>query len=286
MFRIFINLVSLFLCTIGFRGIHILSCILAFFVFSILKYRRRVILTNLGIAFPHMTLAQKKHLGRQCLQSFARTLLEFWAGEKLYQKAEIELNMEENNCNAKKYENTGVYGLCVHMGNWELMAYFFTKNFKKLNIISKKVGKGKLADWVYEKRKEHGVSVIDRLGSRSATRQIFEILDRKEVVGVIVDQKRARGENLPFFGRLTKTNNSLPRLYFQKKAPVVPIYMQWLAPGKYKIHILNEVEFPYDKKKTHAENVTHATQMVTKIAEQMIRENPGEYFWNHNRWEV
>src|SRR5690606_4282428 len=125
-----------------------------------------------------------------------------------------------------------------------------------------------------------------RTGKLTATQQIFNAIDNKEIVGFIVDQKRAQGQMLPFFGKMASTNDSLAKLYFRKPAVIFAAIITRGKPGHFKVKYFEEFIYKKDPSLSLAENITKFTLQVNQFLEPIILSKPDEYYWLHNRWNL
>jgi KDO2-lipid IV(A) lauroyltransferase len=78
----------------------------------------------------------------------------------------------------------------------------------------------------------------------------------------------------------------LAKLYLRKKAPILPVILKRTAPGAYTISYFSEFIYQENNALSFEENVSHMTLKINQQVEDMIRCNPDEYFWMHNRWEL
>jgi len=279
-----LNILSFLLNILGHRGIYIISFLLGILSFDILRIRRKVILKNLSIAFGETkTQAEKLKIGRKSTISFLQTALELFTAKKLFEKTNIIVKNEDYIKNALA-KNKGLYAICIHMGNWEYLCHVGSVKYAPIHVVVKAIGKGTLAKWVENMRASIGFRLIDRKGKESTTSQIFQALNKKEIIGFIVDQKRPRGEMLPFFGKEASTNNSLAKLWMRQNAPIVPVCIKRIKLDAHEMTFFPEFEMIIDKEKTIQENITENTRRMNLIVEEMVKLNPEEYFWMHNRW--
>ncbi len=281
---IILNFISFCLNILGHRGIFIVSTILGIILFDILRIRRKIILKNLTIAFGESkTLYEKIKIGRKSTISFIQTALELFTAKKLFARTKFILK-NDHILRELMAKNDGVYAICIHMGNWEYLCHIGSNQFAPIHVVVKPIGKGALAKWVERMRASIGFRLIDRKGKESSTTQIFNALSKKEIIGFIVDQKRPRGELLPFFGKEASTNNSLAKLWLRRKAPVIPVMIKRTKIDTHEITFFQEFEMKDDKSVSIEKNITENTLRINTVVEEMIRKNPEEYFWMHNRW--
>lgn len=281
---VLLNFISFGLNILGHRGIFIVSSIFGILLFDILKIRRKVILKNLTIAFGETKSKDEKiRIGRRSTISFIQTALELFTAKKLFARTKYILK-DEHIVNELITQKMGIYAICIHMGNWEYLCHIGSTQFAPIHVVVKPIGKGALAKWVENMRASIGFQLIDRKGKESSTTQIFHALNKQEIIGFIVDQKRPRGEMLPFFGKKASTNNSLAKLWMRKKAPVIPVIIKRVKINTHEITFLPEFKMHDNKNISIEENIRENTLRINAVVEKMILKNPEEYFWMHNRW--
>lgn len=270
----------------GFKGLRVLAYIFGFTLFDIFRVRRRIILANLDIVYGNrLSQKEKKHIGRKCVVNFVSTILEFIAARHLAPKAKFEFENKEL-ADEGVGRNQGLYVICAHFGNWEYLCHIHAKIYSPVNVVVKDLLTGDPEQWIKNLRKHLGYKFIGKDSEKTRTEQIFEAIENKEIIGFIVDQKRKRGEVLPFFNRPASTNNSLAKLYFRKPAPVGTLTISRGKPGHFKIKYYDEFIYQQDPNLTFDENVTKFTLQVNKVLEELILQNPEEYYWLHNRWSL
>jgi KDO2-lipid IV(A) lauroyltransferase len=263
-------------------GTDALAQILGSLIFDVLRIRRTIVLNNLAIAFPDLSFQSRLKLGRSATVSCVRVALEFLASRSAYPKARVSFEGEEHLDQAIA-SGQGTYAILGHLGNWELMNTLSAQRFLPPHVVVKDVGKGKLAQWVDDTRAHNGMCKVERSGSFRATAQLFRILDRGELIGFLVDQRRTKGQVLPFFGRNSHTNDSLMRLWMKRQAPVIPVSVLRTGAGSYVFRIRPPLNIR--RLETTEETVREGSLLINQTLEAMIREAPEQYFWHHRRWK-
>jgi len=135
---------------------------------------------------------------------------------------------------------------------------------------------------ILEIRQRFGMNMIP---IRGASRTIDATLRRGEVIGTLLDQNVDwyKGVWVDFFGKPACTNNGLAALVLRTNSPVVPGFIM-REGDKYTIRFLPEV--PVVKTGDRIKDIEKNTQNFTKAIELMVRQNPEQYFWVHNRWKT
>lgn len=271
---------------LGNRGIYFVSKVLAYFLFDLVKLRRRVILKNLDIVYGNnKSYKQKLDIGRDCIASFMRTALTFSGSPWLFNKLEISFE-NRNYIDQSLAQNKGVYVLGIHSGNFALMCHASTKHIAPTHAVTKPIGGPMMSKWVHERRKSHGEFEIERRKPGQAATAIREILDRNEIVGFMVDQRRRKGILSPLFGQPAYTNTGLFFLWKQRPAPIVPVIIHQTSYNKHTLRFFKPLEVIQRDGQTDDQFFAENTATMNTLVEEMMTTHPEEYFWLHNRWKV
>lgn len=256
-------------------------------MFDVFRIRRKIVLGNLDIVFgTNLSKKEKERIGRKSSSNFILTALEFITAEYLLPKAKFEFENHEKTDQSIKHSQKGFYAICMHLGNWEYLCHINAKIYSPVNVVVKDVLSGKTEQWIKHLRHKLGYKLMNRGGKVTATQQIFNAIDNNEIVGFIVDQKRRNGQMLPFFGRLTPTNDSLAKLYFRKPASILAATIKRKKPGHFLVTYFDPVVYNKDPNLSLGENIKNFTLQVNQFLEPIILENPEEYHWLHNRWNL
>ena len=109
-------------------------------------------------------------------------------------------------------------------------------------------------------------------------------LDRGGSVGMLVDQKFARGEPTTFFGRPCRTNPLLPKLARKFDCEVYPARTVRLPGGRFRLELKPRLDLPRDA--AGEIDVRASCQRLTDVVEGWVREHPSQWMWFHRRWQV
>jgi Kdo2-lipid IVA lauroyltransferase/acyltransferase len=109
-------------------------------------------------------------------------------------------------------------------------------------------------------------------------------LDSGGAVGVLVDQKFGKGLETRFFDLPVRTNPLLAKLVRQFNCPVYPARCVRLPGNRFRLELEPELAIP--RKPNGDVDVTATAQVLNDKIEQWVRENPGQWLWYHDRWDV
>lgn len=170
-----------------------------------------------------------------------------------------------------------------HISNWEMVA--FSGSFLsdiKLNVIVKVQSNDSLNKKVNEYREMYGNKVVE---TGYSLREIFGIISRKEVLGFLIDQSAPPDQSVyvDFFGKKVASFGGPAKLALRFKPDMFMIYNRRDADYKYTITI---EKFDYDDIDPATDDAVFIlTSRMQKRIEEIIREDPRQWFWLHKRFK-
>ncbi len=265
------------------NGLDRLARMASFLAYDILRFRRRLILTNLRIAFGNeLTEAERARIGRESVRHFLLTIFEFLRSVRIDILGDTTVDGVEHVTEVLA-QGRGGYILCSHLGNWEAMGGAGTRFVVPTYSLVKEMRQKGTDRLVDELRRKNGLYPIYRKPAGSAVKAIRETLKRNELVGFILDQARPQAPRVPFFGTPAKTQTSLAVIWRKYPAPIIPVSIRRIAPGKHAITVWPALK-PELTKDAEAD-VLRITGQCNEMIEKMVRTAPEQYFWMHDRWK-
>jgi KDO2-lipid IV(A) lauroyltransferase len=136
-----------------------------------------------------------------------------------------------------------------------------------------------VANWVARQRRINGPDTL--IGKHNAARPMLSQLRGNRALCMLVDQKLREGIAVPFFGHDAMTTPAPAALALKTGATV------WLAANRRlagsRFHVTAQpVDFAPGGDET--EDTKRLTAATTACIEQIIRDDPGQWLWIHNRW--
>jgi KDO2-lipid IV(A) lauroyltransferase len=175
----------------------------------------------------------------------------------------------------------GAIVLTGHFGFWESGHYAFPAAGMGCASVAKPL-KNPLTDrYVNNIREAFGAQVLN---SRHSARRILKALKEGNSVAILLDQHISPPGSVPtlFFGRPAYTTTAITNLAMKYQVPVVPMFCQRLADGRYQIEAQPKLLLQGQGEEAVAAN----TQLLTSIIETAVRRDPSQWFWMHKRWRV
>lgn len=176
----------------------------------------------------------------------------------------------------------GLPGIVVtgHFANWELCAMVSARLGLHLTYVFRKPNNPYVADMLARARAPLGGAMVPK--GREAARGLMVAVRSGGHVGLLVDQKLNEGPLLPFLGREARTGTVLADLALRYDAPAVPIRVVRTGAARFRVMVQPPLEFQRsgDMK---ADTLSAMTQVNALLA-QWVRDDPGQWMWQHRRW--
>ena len=250
------------------------------------RHRERA-LANLRFSFPHLTERQRERLARRSMQQMLMLFVEVLFTTRLIRFDKwaqyVELENFRQVLDLLVRRDRGLILLTGHYGNWEVLGYVLaTLGFETLSI-ARPLDNPYVSRFLFEVREKTGQKIIDKKG---ATPQITAALDEKGAVGFIADQNAgSKGIFVDFFGRKASTYKSIGLLAMEYEVPVVIGYARRLNDRFHFQVGVQEIIYPEDWRQ-QADPLRYVTQRYTRAIEDIVRIDPGQYWWVHRRWKT
>lgn len=278
-----LRIVSAFLAFLSVGKIDLLAKFLTFLCYDVLAVRKSLILANLQRAFgKELSPGALRSIGHTSSYNFFLTVFEFLRASKIDLAGKIEFRGRENIERALD-KGKGVFILCTHTGNWEAMGAAVTRFVAPAHVIVKTVGSPQVNRFVNEIRAQNGFLVLKRKKNSNVLLTIKRILKRGEAIGFVIDQARPGEPRIDFFGHPAKTNTTLAAMYRITRSEVVPGFIRREGIGRHTVEFLPALDLEVTDDRDG--DVLRLTKQFNAVAEDMIRKNPEQYLWMHNRWK-
>ena len=165
-----------------------------------------------------------------------------------------------------------------HFNNFELMAMQIEKHGINLAAIYRPLNNIFLNKTMERIRTKYICRNQIRKG-RSGTRQILENLKKGNSIALMIDQRVTEGILCKFFDREAFTTSIPAQTVKKYHLRVVPVHIERLKNYYFKIKISDPISFS-DHHSIH--DITYALNNQLEI---MIKKNPNQWIWSHNRWK-
>lgn len=257
-------------------------------VLSVLdRPHRKIGLTNLALAFPDRSVAERRRILRASFVNLGRLLAEFChLGTLTEQNIRDRVGFEDEaewRRLVERLRGTGALILTGHFGNWELFAYANACYGFPVHIIHRRLRNVFVEAALTTRRERCGTRVIQKT---TAGLEVVRAIRKKSVVVAAVDQNASgrMGVFVPFFGRPASTSAGLAGLALTTGVPVVPAFLiRENGTWRHRIVILPLIE-PV-RTGNQAEDIRATTEKFTAVFQRMVEQYPDHWLWIHKRWK-
>ena len=200
---------------------------------------------------------------------------------KKFRQNNLSKNIEiigQNFLDDIRENNKPVIFISGHFNNFELMAMHLEKsnidlaaiyrplNNKFLNPIMERIRK----KYICKKQIKKGIS---------GTKEILRYFKSGTSIALMVDQRVSEGIACDFFNRKALTT-TIPAQFIKKfNCKVVPIYIERIKLNQFRLEVYKPLEF------SNNESTQTITTHINKNIEEMIKRNPEQWIWSHDRWK-
>lgn len=265
---------------------YVVENLVFFLLYYCLRYRKKVVETNLGNSFPEKSGAELKRIRRD----FYRTLAEIFVdtvnmAHMSEQKARTVLCVKDLEEHKRAVHGRDWIALSAHFGCWEYNSYWGLYEPSQHVVAVYHPLRDVVMEHLYRRLRNSAsvTTVAMRDSLRFYLRNCAEGIDGKNLVmGLIADQNpplRPDSHWFRFLNQDTIFFDGGEKLALRCHLPVYFVRMERLKRGRYCMSF----ERIYDGEEEVVPN--EITERYVRKLEAMIRERPELWIWSHRRWK-
>jgi KDO2-lipid IV(A) lauroyltransferase len=242
----------------------------------------RVARANLAAAFPDMSAQERNAIRRAMWDNLGRVVGEYPHLARFSPHGEdprITYDLP-NGVTVEGMKNRPLMFLSAHLGNWEVMPILARQVGLEGAAVVRPPNNPFVADWVARQRRINGPGTL--IAKHNAARPMFSQLRGAKSLCMLVDQKLREGIAVPFFGRDAMTTPAPAALALRTGATIVIASNRRLPGARFHVTVHGVLDFTPSG--DDAKDIPALTALVTARLEEIIREDPGQWLWIHNRW--
>ncbi|MCD4698394.1 MAG: lysophospholipid acyltransferase family protein [Bacteroidales bacterium] len=277
--------VILFILIVGiipFFLLYIFSDIIRFFLFNVIKYRRKVVEQNLKESFPFYTSGEIRFLSWRFYKNLSDVLLEGMKAFTMTRRQILSRHIVINPEVITPFYEAGqsIIALPCHYGNWEWGSISGSSQLPQKFMVFYKPLTNKWVDrFVKWSRAKFGGNLV----SIYKTARIFnKHVPENSVFVMAADQSPSNVKKaiwVKFMGRDTAFLHGPEYYARQYGLPVVFVDIKRVKRGFYELELEVIAENPAELKEGEI------TQRYARKLENAIRNKPENWLWSHRRWK-
>ena len=238
---------------------------------------KNIIEKNLTNFNSNLTNEQRENIISSMWENYGITFIEYIFLSLFKEKNDL-VEVTRSDILNKISSNKPVIFVSGHFSNFELMSMEITKRKVKLATIYRPLNNFFLNPLMEYIRKKYVCKNQIKKGI-GGVKESIQYIKAGYSIALMIDQRVSEGERLNFFNQPALTTTLPAQLALKFELPIIPVFIERRQNGKYKIEFYDEIISKNFK------NKIVLTQKLNSILEEMIKKNPNEWIWTHNRWK-
>jgi KDO2-lipid IV(A) lauroyltransferase len=259
---------------------------LAWFAYKVSKKHRQRISTHLDIAFKATYSAKKKEqIGINAFMNLLDTVFGIMRRDGMKKEKVLENIIFEGSEILQKYKDEGKNFILItgHYGNWELLSQSIAIAFDlRLVGVGRKMDSPMIDKILKKNREQFNVEMIYKKG---ALKESMRVIKEGKVLGILTDQAIRPNQSIEvtFFNQRA-THTPLASILSRKfDLDLIPAYISTEDYHFYKVKIYEPIKSL--KTDNQEEDLAILTQKQATLTEEVIKQDPKQWFWMHRRWK-
>lgn len=250
---------------------------LAWVAYKVIKSRRITALLNLDLAFPEKSKEEKERIALESYKTmFKAFLTSLWFDKYVKEKTNM---IGFDKIKEIKERGHGLAVALIHMGNME--ASLKAAETYPIITVAKKQRNPYIDDMITKTREQMNVVILKK--SKQTSRELLKYIEEKNVIALFSDH-RDKGTQVKFFGRDAISPTGIINIALKHNLPLIVCY-NIINPDNSCTTKFSE-EIILERDGLFKENVRKNTQKMIEVMERIIRENPTQWMWFHDRWRL
>ena len=241
----------------------------------------KIIFKNLSSAFPNIDQIEKKKILKKMWFNYGRIFAEYMFIKNFRQDPTISKNILIDNRNILedvKRNSEPVIFISGHFDNFELMAMQIEKEGVDLAAMYRPLNNNFLNPLMEKIRKKFICKKQIKKGI-SGTKELLINFKKGTSIALMIDQRVSQGIRADLFGEKALTT-TIPAQFIKKfNIKVIPVSIERKNIEIFRITFHPPIGFPKNA------SVEFITSELNKFLENMIKNNPDQWIWSHNRWK-
>jgi len=249
------------------------------------KHRKRI-KNNLNLAYPStFNSTEQKEIGVHAFMNLLDTVFGIVKRDGMSKKSVLENVTFENSEIIEKYQKEGKKFILVtgHYGNWELLSQSIAIKFDLTLVgVGRKIDSSVMDEVLKKNREQFNVEMVYKQG---AMKDSIKAINKGKIIGILTDQAIRKNQSIDvrFFGSKA-THTPLASILSRKfDLDLIPAYISTEDYINYTVRIYTPIKSI--KTDNQEEDLAILTQLQANVTEEVIRDNPKQWFWMHRRWK-
>ena len=258
-----------------------ISRIIYSYLFSIIgpKFKsKKIIKNNLKIFSNTTSILNHEEIIKKMWMNYGMTFIEYIFLDR-FRKSNSHIFIKKtdyiSNLITKKENAIFISG---HFANFELMSMEITKKNIPLATIYRPLNNFFLNPLMEYLRKKYVCKNQIKKGI-NGVRDAIEFIKNKHSIALMIDQRVSEGEKIDFFEKPALTTTLPAQLSIKYNLKIIPVYIERDKNNNFNMEFQKEID------PANFKNKIELTRKLNTSMEKMIKRNPTQWIWSHNRWK-
>ena len=240
---------------------------------------KKIIKRNLNIYNENLSSLDEKKIIKNMWKNYGKTFVEYIYLNK-FRKNNSHINLiGEKNLFQVLQDQKPVIFISGHFANFELMSMEITKHNISLATIYRPLNNFFLNPFMEYLRKKYVCKNQIKKGI-SGVKQAMGFINKNYSIALMIDQRVGESERFNLFGKQAHTTTLPAQLSIKFNLDIVPVFIKRELNDQFLIEFKEKIS-----PKIYKNNKKEITEKLNQILEQMIRDNPDQWIWTHDRWK-
>lgn len=242
---------------------------------------RRVVETNIRIAFPNASHAEVTDLMRQQWAHLGRWAFEFPIVDRIIaDPGRVEVVGAERLAAIHDGARPVVF-ISGHFSSFEIMPAVIIRAGITCQVTYRATNNPYVDAAIRRSRFRYGVRLFAPKGTDGA-RELLRALARGESVALMNDQKFNGGVESPLFGVMAHTAPGPASFALRFGIPLQPMSVERLGKARFRVIVHDPILL--EDTGDRGADIEAGVRRINAFIEDRVRARPAEWFWVHKRW--
>ena len=241
---------------------------------------KNIIKKNLKIAMTNIGSEEITKISKLMWNNYGRVFAEYmFIKDFRFNKLGSNIQVEGQDIleNLKKTNQSAIF-ISGHFANFELMAMHLEKSGLDLCAIYRPLNNIFINKIMERIRKKYICKNQIRKGI-GGVKNLINFTKKNYSTALMIDQRVSEGTLSNFFNKKAYTTTMPAQLVKKFNMPIIPVYIERLNGLKFKIKICKPLYFEENS------SIQYITDELNLILQEMVKLNPYQWIWSHNRWK-
>tara|TARA_B100000161_G_scaffold257338_1_gene221183 strand:- start:116 stop:976 length:861 start_codon:yes stop_codon:yes gene_type:complete len=241
---------------------------------------KNIIKKNLQIAMNNISNQEINKTSKLMWNNYGRVFAEYmFIKDFRFNRLSSNIQVEGQDIleNLKKNNKSAVF-ISGHFANFELMAMHIEKSGLDLcaiyrplnNIFINKIMERIRKRYICKNQIKKGIGGVKNL---------ISFTKKNYSTALMIDQRVSEGTLSNFFKKKAYTTTIPAQLVKKFNMPIIPVHIERFNDLNFKIKICKPLHFEKNS------SIQHITDELNLVLQEMIKLNPYQWIWSHNRWK-